>query len=1080
MRKIVAILSFLFGLVSIPASANFLILRNPNGSSGPTLNALSLSTPAFTTGAGAGSVISAIASKTTGSTLTLTNSDGGAVALSGTNLTVGATPPASGGTFSITVQETLAGAVNSPKSTTFQIAMGDAFFIANGTDTGGTTIGTNCTSAAPCQTVNKALAFLKANIAGSPGASHNYALYFQSSGGPFFLAQTELYTTAHTVNSSYTTSFLAYPGQTPVWSSGTDTAGTWSSTTIPNGTSTAGCVSTALVSYAPLTTNNVISGHPHGAAELYAGAIWVNGNRRQENVYPAIGNMWETLPGGNSQTFPGPTYTSSGGTSLTISDLSQIGNVGDPISFYNGPYPHPQIVLWILTKSAPTGSGTITVASAPGGSASTFTSGSGQVADNAWTPNGGGGGRQGYSNNVFTVNESNITAYNPQDVYLEVKALSSDSGSGVIPAYSISGTTFTGKAHPLGSSGAQVYRWRNVFEKMTAGTIWVNRTTGNLYYIPMPGETCASINAAGVTYVPRLNQLLRISNSVADTTIAGGSTGVNVGNLVISGIAFEHNNNELWEQIYGLGGWSGGTAGGDAPLGAWGTPAIDILGATTVTLNGITVTHLGGSGVRLSNGSFANTVENSTISEAGGYLLLTGMGTSSFADYEDACSSGYSGTTSFGASTSQWCNSLSGDQTGAHDASNVINNNYIGDNGRVFLGTQCLGVVGWQSDTIKNNTIGNCTSGGFWETGDPMQPTQANEFVALAPQFGNSFIGNLISNVGYEQSVAGVPVAGSSLLSDLAAFYIKQPQDGPGDGSKSGLVMQYNVVKNWAGTQSIVGDYHDGNSTCGVTEQYNLFANLNTTSVTPATLYEITQHTGNCRSTISNNIFAAVVRSNWTFNPAIDAPLFNNLYKPGATYGAGYVAVNSNNLYTTSAGGTAASGSCTATGCTVGPTCTSGTCSDNTITWTWDQAIGNQYQTLQSNIYLTQVVGSNSAISWQGANGQYIWNYPQYTRANYNLYSQLGTSTYVTLTNYGPTESFMAWQGLGEDANSLFTGQGPNFVNWTGGTFAFNATQIDPGSGVSCGGTGGVSPACGFAVPFVPWDTTRAGVGAGY
>lgn len=91
----------------------------------PVLQALTLSASSFTAGAAAGTVIGAIQGLTAGSTFALADSHNGAVALSGTNLVVGASASVAGN-FPITLTETLAGATGSPKSTTLTIAVGTA------------------------------------------------------------------------------------------------------------------------------------------------------------------------------------------------------------------------------------------------------------------------------------------------------------------------------------------------------------------------------------------------------------------------------------------------------------------------------------------------------------------------------------------------------------------------------------------------------------------------------------------------------------------------------------------------------------------------------------------------------------------------------------------------------------------------------------------------------------------------------------------------------------------------------------------------------------------------------------------
>ncbi|GGZ21658.1 sialidase family protein [Asticcacaulis endophyticus] len=111
-----------FATVTFSATSSRLPVVTPSGA--PTLSALTLSADEFTEGATAGTVIGTISGKTTGSTLSIFPADT-RVAISGSNLVVGSTP-ATDGTFSITIRETLAGATNTPRDTTFPITVNEA------------------------------------------------------------------------------------------------------------------------------------------------------------------------------------------------------------------------------------------------------------------------------------------------------------------------------------------------------------------------------------------------------------------------------------------------------------------------------------------------------------------------------------------------------------------------------------------------------------------------------------------------------------------------------------------------------------------------------------------------------------------------------------------------------------------------------------------------------------------------------------------------------------------------------------------------------------------------------------------
>lgn len=93
----------------------------------PSLLALALSSSSYSSGDAPGTVIGAILNATGGSTLSLFNDNGGAVALSGSNLVVGMSAPTGAGSFGITVRETLAGASNTPRDTPFTITYSSAY-----------------------------------------------------------------------------------------------------------------------------------------------------------------------------------------------------------------------------------------------------------------------------------------------------------------------------------------------------------------------------------------------------------------------------------------------------------------------------------------------------------------------------------------------------------------------------------------------------------------------------------------------------------------------------------------------------------------------------------------------------------------------------------------------------------------------------------------------------------------------------------------------------------------------------------------------------------------------------------------
>ena len=145
------------------------------------------------------------------------------------------------------------------------------------------------------------------------------------------------------------------------------------------------------------------------------------------------------------------------------------------------------------------------------------------------------------------------------------------------------------------------------------------------------------------------------------------------------------------------------------------------------------------------------------------------------------------------------------------------------------------------------------------------------------PFYGSVFSYNEIYDCGYETTVMGALVPGGAMATDFGCFLYQRAQDGDGTNPANALQMTYNKVHDisaspypilkWQANKYVIVphgydailDYHDGNNANGVIEKYNLFYNRSAAAV-GATVYptRITQHTGNMRSVIANNIFAGV------------------------------------------------------------------------------------------------------------------------------------------------------------------------------------------------------------------------------
>ena len=770
---------------------------------------------------------------------------------------------------------------------------GDAYFSPSGRDSEGHVIGSDCAYANPCRTVEKALSFLAQNIArtggAGAGANYNYKLLFDGGAGPFYLSHTTLYTTAHTVNAGFTTTFDVYNGAQAAWSGGRDIAGTWRAIKLPNGTGAAACVSDALSGSAPLTGVN---------AKLYVGVMWVNGKRAQEVINPRIGpgNAWRTIPGVpgamvGSSVPTSPTATlARGSTDITISDLSRVGMVGETIGFDAASPPFQAIRrYWIVSKSGATGSGNIAVASKPGGppivAVANVTLG---VQDPVQSSNGGDRTHL-HGINRFPYNGTDFeSGFNQTDV--KAQLATGGTGGNLVPVFTASAGTVTLNSRPLNPDpdGGEAlragmgYRVWNRFEDLgtggNVGEVYTDRNTGLIYYTPRAGETCASINAAGGVIIPGpLETLLQISNSARDASRTGGAIGAPVGNLVIRNIAFEHTNTSVFTGVNDISGAVGGyIVDASAHYAAlnWGVVTI---GASNVVLDNVEITHMGGSAIATAWGSNNITIKNSRIHEAGGSLWTAGMNVNDYDEFHYNADENYYGTRDFAASTASY--NLCGcarpvDLSGAHDCCQTFTNNFAFDAGLVDPAVACVSISAWQRFRVTHNTIHDCPSFGFAESTQglvkPDKPSYGGVIGINA--FDNDLSYNEIYNCGYETSLTGVRVPGSSMANDFGCLYLDGPQDGHGDGSVAGLTVSYNKVHDVsAGAyQTVVGengtvkahgydailDYHDGNDSNGVNEHHNLFYNSATVGGLTPYPTRLTQHTGGLRSIFKNNIWA--------------------------------------------------------------------------------------------------------------------------------------------------------------------------------------------------------------------------------
>ncbi len=282
-------------------------------------------------------------------------------------------------------------------------------------------------------------------------------------------------------------------------------------------------------------------------------------------------------------------------------------------------------------------------------------------------------------------------------------------------------------------------------------------------------------------------------------------------------------------------------------------------------------------------------------------------------------------------------------------------------------------------------------------------------------------------------------------------------------------------------------DYHDGNNSNGVVEKYNLFYNRSAAAV-GATVYptRITQHTGNLRTVIANNIFASVFPAGYQIDedyvPRMDVTPNYSVPEPASnyTYAAGDCSFTCYVMHNYKIYSSTFSGSLT-TGNNTPPTCTGGACTDGGVTWTFVEALpGTPYMQDYANITAWKVTSDPTGATNDFAMSNAYPLYPQYGQLSKNLYSMAGN----TLSRDSGDLTFVQWlaqkgaQGSPQDAGSLYgaakapdgAGITPNFVSLDTGNFLFNSTfparerpapaaarglerSVRPAASASCPGT---------------------------
>lgn len=115
-----------------------------------------------------------------------------------------------------------------------------------------------------------------------------------------------------------------------------------------------------------------------------------------------------------------------------------------------------------------------------------------------------------------------LDSYNPETRWMDMLPPAPD------PVFTLDGS------HPIHGAGFAAYYFDNVFETMSEPGEWyLDRPSGRLYYIPLPGEEMATSHVVA----PHLKELFRITGSAAGNA---GTTNQCIWNVTFRQIAFLH------------------------------------------------------------------------------------------------------------------------------------------------------------------------------------------------------------------------------------------------------------------------------------------------------------------------------------------------------------------------------------------------------------------------------------------------------------------------------------------------------------------------------------------------------------
>ena len=242
------------------------------------------------------------------------------------------------------------------------------------------------------------------------------------------------------------------------------------------------------------------------------------------------------------------------------------------------------------------------------------------------------------------------------------------------------------------------YYVENAFEGLSEPGEWyLDRPTGKLYYVPLPGEDPATAEV----YAPRTTQLLKLAGRPEE--------GRFVEFLRFEGLAFQH---AEWLQPSGTGGLfddaddalfgrEAGVELADAPQAACNVPgALSLEGARYCAIENCTVDHVGYYAVELAGGCVGNRVVGNTFHDLGaGGVTVNGSAANDLV----ARRTGYNRVTDNHIHAGGRVFPAAVGVLVAHACGNDISHNHIHD--LFYSGISCGWVWGYADSVSKDNRI---------------------------------------------------------------------------------------------------------------------------------------------------------------------------------------------------------------------------------------------------------------------------------------------------------------------------------------------------------------------------------------